>query len=258
MLLVALFVLCQRCAVVACYNAQREGMHHRAPRRRDFIASSFGAASTLLRYPTAPGSIRANADESYQRIVPVEKVAEYIQRFCNSEFLTSVLDARSFLYRGLFSAQSEAVTQSDGLAAIVVRDEPYDLLDPETYQSKDAATYFQRLDEEMRRGIRPSNSHLGTTCPKEAAQWGMAASIWPLGEKGVDFAWIEGGGVFWPIDNANRRIVTTQSRGVKLAEALQGDAWEIMFRADRGFLAVPAELDGALRSYLKKAPIFTA
>jgi hypothetical protein len=37
-----------------------------------------------------------------------------------------------------------------------------------------------------------------------------------------------------------------------LSDALRGDAWEIMFRADNGFVAVPAELDGELREYLRE------
>ena len=151
---------------------------------------------------------------------------------------------------------------NDGLAA-VVEDEPYDLLDPETYQSTEAAAYFQSLEEEMtarRMSLKPSNSHLGTTSRKEAATWGTAASIWPLGQKEIGYAWLEEGGLFWPIDERNngtkrRKIVEANIRnnyGVDnrgLANALQVEN-EIMFRADSGFLAVPAELDDELRSRL--------
>merc|ERR1719296_279210 len=109
--------------------------------------------------------------------------------------------------------------------------------------------------------VKPSNSHVGTTCPKEAAKWGTAASIWPLGEEGVEFAWLQDGGIFWPVKendlNKMKRTIVTSSmekgaimKNSELADALREDAWEIMFRADDGFLAVPAELDEDLRTHL--------
>ena len=77
----------------------------------------------------------------------------------------------------------------------------------------------------------------------------MAVSIWPLGENGVEFAWLENGGIFWPakINELNGRSLINAG----LDMALQGDAGEIMFRADHGFIAVPAQLDSALKSCLK-------
>ncbi len=44
--------------------------------------------------------------------------------------------------------------------------------------------------------LTPSNCHLATTCPMVAAQWGKAASIWPLGKLGIEFAWMANGGLF--------------------------------------------------------------
>ena len=161
---------------------------------------------------------------------------------------------------------AESPTANNDIAAIIIKDEPFDLLDSETYQSDEAASYFQTLDDEMTRSgmnIKPGNGHLATTCPKEAAQWGKAVSIWPLGENGVEFAWLERGGVFWPRPNAKKEmnILTfptkyesaSSSIMVKdgmLENALQGDAWEIMFRADNGFLAVSSNIDSDLRRYL--------
>jgi hypothetical protein len=80
-------------------------------------------------------------------------------------------------------------------------------------------------------------------------------SIWPLGERGVEFLWWKDGGVFWPPPHQTVMAQTlernTNDNG--LARALQGDAWEVMFRSDTGFLVVPAELDDELRDYLRCA-----
>ena len=141
-----------------------------------------------------------------------------------------------------------------------LKDEPFDLLDPSTYESNEAAAYFQSLEDDMiSKGMNmtPSNSHMGTTCPKEASKWGKVASVWPIGEQGVEFAWIEEGGYFWPSNNKKQTIVTTSSAKQSqygrsaLDIALKGDTWDIMFRADNGFIVVPAEEDNELKSHLK-------
>ena len=107
--------------------------------------------------------------------------------------------------------------------------------------------------------MKASNSHMGTTCPKEASKWGQAASVWPIGQQGVEFAWIAEGGYFWPnSSNKKQTIVTTSSTKQSqngrstLDYALQEDTWDIMFRADNGFIVVPAEIDDALKRYLQK------
>ncbi len=49
-----------------------------------------------------------------------------------------------------------------------------------------------------------------------------------------------------------RNILVSDGKGTGLTNALQGDSWEIMFRADSGFVAVPAEVDDKLRAHLRK------
>ncbi|KAL7550673.1 hypothetical protein ACHAWF_016430 [Thalassiosira exigua] len=225
-------------------------------RRRDILVSTIGVVSSL--FPPLPYTSGANAfaTSSYQRITSTKKIARYIRNNCAPGFLSSVMGSGyKFLYRGLSPDAGEAVTFNKGLVAIVIKDEPHDLLCPDTYGSSEAASYFKSLEEEMTDlgnsiKIKPSNSHIGTTCPMDAARWGRAASVWPLGN-GAEFAWLESGGIFWPLgdsDNAmKRRIIASNER---LADALLGDAWEIMFRADEGFLAVPAEMDDELRATL--------
>lgn len=133
---------------------------------------------------------------------------------------------------------------------------PYDLLSTDTYNSEKAVAYFQGLERGMiAKGVplKPSNSHLATTCPRDAAQWSRAASIWPFGEKGVEFAWMEDGGLFWNGDERGmRNVLTSNGRNYGLAHALQGDSWEIIFRSDNGFVAVLAELDDELRAHLRR------
>lgn len=232
--------------------------------RRDVISKSSRTISSLLTWNLSlPTTNQALAEEvPYQRITSsIPKIAQYIMEECNSEFLASVSKSNyNFLYRGLSPEQSKAATNGSNFAGILLKDETFDLLDSNTYNSKQAARYFQSLEDEMTtKGMtmKPSNSHIGTTCPKEASKWGQAASVWPWGERGVEFAWLVDGGTFWPIDRGtssrkNRRLVTSSAAKHGLADALQGDAWDIMFRADNGFLAVPADIDTELRAYLRE------
>ena len=196
----------------------------------------------------------ASAEEGlYENISPTREIAKYIVYNANQKFLRSVVDADNFLYRGLSpNASKQHATEN---SALVITNEPFDLLDIETYGSKEAVAYFQSLEVQMyanKLSIRPSNSHIGTTCPNEAAKWGTAVSVWPLGERGVEFAWLEKGGLFWPVSSSHARAIVHSDGSSGLSRALQGDAWEIMFRANT-FLAVPAGLDKELRQLLRAA-----
>ena len=227
--------------------------------RRNYLLTSSSLVSSLL--VSSQLSIQAYADEISYPIVATntKQIAEYIIKECNSEFLRSVVKSNyNFLYRGLSPEQSKAINNQP--RAILLKDEPFDLLDSSTYESNEAAAYFQWLEDDMiakGMNMQPSNSHMGTTCPKEASKWGKVASVWPIGEQGVEFAWIEEGGYFWPNNNKKQTIVTTSSTKQSqngrsaLDIALKGDTWDIMFRADNGFIVVPAEIDDDLKSHLK-------
>jgi hypothetical protein len=191
--------------------------------------------------------------------------ARFITDLCNSKFLWSVRRSNyKFLYRGLTPDEVTAVANNDELAAIIIKNEPFDLLDSNTYNSTDSAMYFRRMENEMTAmgmPLKPSNSHIGTTNQNDAARWGRAASIWPLGEEGVDFAWLAGGGLFWPrgeVKIKERNVITTSMKVPRddewdgLSDALRGNSWEIMFRADNGFVAVPDEFDKDLKKYLSE------
>ena len=202
--------------------------------RRDAIAAGVAAAS----------SARVGSD---RRAVPPSRAAGFIYENADGQFLSSVAAANyRFLYRGLSAAQISA----GGDGAVVVDDDPYDLLDPGTYNSKAAADYFRDLDDEMgarRLGLRPGNSHLATTSASDASSWGPAASIWPLGSD-VSFAWFDDDRLFWPVETRERTLVTDASSS--LSAALCIDGCEVMFRSDGGYLAVPSHLDHQLRQQL--------
>ncbi len=200
-------------------------------------------------------------EEEYYNINTTKEIAQYINKYANQHFLRSVIESDfNFLYRGLSPDDNRQLVDKNS-SGLVITDEPFDLLDVETYGSNAAASYFQSLEVQMsanRLSIRPSNSHIGSTCPLEAAKWGTAVSIWPLGEEKVQFAWIERGGLFWPIPKSSKSRAIAYSDGSnksndqRLSDALRGDAWEIMFRADNGFLAVTAAVDDELKQILRQ------
>ena len=235
------------------YNIGHVGYEReRLKSRRNFIIAT--ASTSILHpllVPLADQHVYA-AKEHYMSTT--KEIAQYIKRNTNQNFLRSVVESNyNFLYRGLSpnASYKQLVTENNG--GLVIIDEPFDLLDVETYGSDAASTFFQSLEVQMnanRSSIRPSNSHIGSTCPTEAARWGTAVSIWPLGEEGVQFAWLERG-LFWPVSSSESSAIA-QSDGTGLSETLRRDAWEIMFRADNGFLAVSAALDDELKQILKE------
>ena len=235
------------------YNNHQEHYHSVLKSRRDVVISTGSLLFSPLLIPIPIES--ASAEEGpYENISPTREIAKYIVNNANQKFLRSVVDADyNFLYRGLSPNVSKQLATDN--SALVITNEPFDLLDIETYGSEEAVTYFQSLEVQMyanKLSIRPSNSHIGTTCPKEAAKWGTAMSIWPLGERGVEFAWLEEGGLFWPVSSSHARAIVHSDGSSGLSRALQGDAWEILFRANT-FLAVPAALDKELRQLLRAA-----
>mmetsp|Transcript_36948 Transcript_36948/g.75318 ORF Transcript_36948/g.75318 Transcript_36948/m.75318 type:complete len:262 (-) Transcript_36948:1474-2259(-) len=245
--------------LVVCYNlVPHDGRSSILKTRRKFVTFTTTSILSPLLLPLSDQN--ACAAEEYYSMSTIKETAQYIQKYTNENFLRSVMESDcNFLYRGLSpDANKQLVIENS--SGLVITDEPFDLLDVETYGSNAAATYFQSLEVQMnanRLTIRPSNSHMGSTCPLEAAKWGTAVSIWPLGEHGVQFAWMEGGGLFWPVPASSESRAMALSDGTqnddrRLSEALRGYAWEIMFRADNEFLAVPAAFDDELKEILRQ------
>ena len=147
--------------------------------RSRFLRSTSAVVSSCIMYPPIK-SAHATAAASYtQPLKSVREAVDVISASCNRRFLYNcVASDYNFLYHGL--DPEEAVFPS------VQTSKPCDLLNPDTYASEEAASYFAALDRRMAKELKspvlPSNGHLATTCPKAAGKWGVAASIWPMGE----------------------------------------------------------------------------
>lgn len=198
-------------------------------------------------------SAHATAAASYtQPLKSVREAVDMISASCNRRFLYNcVASDYNFLYHGL--DPEEAVFPS------VQTSKPCDLLNPDTYASEEAASYFAALDRRMAKELKspvlPSNGHLATTCPKAAGKWGVAASIWPIGEENINFAWFVDGGLFWPRPEGASQDIVVDGKDcgkMSLDDALVGDNWEVLFRADK-FVAVPVKFEDELRRELKRS-----
>ena len=111
------------------------------------------------------------------------------------------------------------------------------------------------MARELKSPVRPSNGHLATTCPKAAGEWGVAASIWPIGEVNVHFAWFADGGLFWPRPEGASQDIIVDGRDcgkMSLEDALVGDNWEVLFQTEK-FVAIPVKFEDELRKELKKS-----
>ena len=122
-----------------------------------------------------------------------------LEASCDRRYLHAVISSDyKLMYRG--------ITKEDSKYPATIQSEPSDLLLESTYGSIEAVNYFKFLENDIMadKPIRPSNGHLATTNVDAAKRWGgYAASIWPLSsdydDSGkVHFAWLEGGGDFWP------------------------------------------------------------
>lgn len=232
--------------------------------RYEFIRSSIGCAAVaagglfLPNQPAAsaaPLSTSSSSPSSGVNIAYLPSVSEAVDAIfntCNKRYLYNVVSSNyNFLYHGLDPSEAKAPS--------IRTSQPCDLLNPETYGSEEAASYFAALDKRMAKEkspVLPSNGHLATTCPKAASEWGIAVSIWPIGEEGVHFAWFGDGGLFWPRNDDACQDVIVDGRDcgeISLDDALVGDNWEVLFRADQGFIAVPIEFEAALRKGLRES-----
>lgn len=130
-----------------------------------------------------------------------------------TRFRQAVRDSGNrFLYRG-----------EDVTTISVLHPEP-DLLVEGTYGKKsDALSYFQKLETILiQRPARPSQGHIGTPRPQDAAAWGNVVSIWPLGTH-IDFVWPSLASTFYPGCQNNELVI-----GDRLPEALQQGS-EVLF-----------------------------
>lgn len=229
-----------------------------------FMGTSFAVASAWKKTNNGASSVAFFSSS-------VEDALRMIADSCDRRFLREVVAADyRLLYRGT------TITDGASASAVVVKDEPSDLLSPSTYAHDGstgdaAAAFFAALDERMRDvPVRPSNGHLGTTNAAAARRWGGAAcSVWPLTSSSSSsskdradsayFAWPRTGGDFWT-DGAENNAATFEvivdgvdCRAESLEDALRGPSNEILFRADGGWLAVPETMSENLVAGLKRS-----
>ena len=193
-----------------------------APSRRTFLVAAAGGAAS------------ASTDGVVQQITLPEAVKAIITD-ANPDWVRAVVQA-GFIYRG-----------TPNLSPTLRRD-AYDLYSPATYNSARAATYFRSLDAALDKnrapGPRARKAHLAVANAEAAAQWGTAASIWPLGA--TTYAW--GPTVFWPAKD--RAITVAESLRVDegLADCIRSGN-EVLYACDAS-IAVPRSLEASLRAGL--------
>ena len=183
----------------------------------------------------------------------VPQAMQWIDANCDRRFLHAVVasDYR-FLYRGI----DDDISSRNP----TIRTEVPDLLSPETYNSATALKFFEDLEQTMgEEPVKPSNGHLATTSARDAAQWGTAASIWPMAP--AHYAWFSNGGLFYDLNRQNHDLAIDRSKTIvdgkdcgkdSLEDALCGDSWEVMV-ATESFLAVPISMEQELREGLQKS-----
>ena len=192
-----------------------------APSRRTFLVAASGAAS-------------ASTDGAVREISLGEAVKSIITDG-NPDWVRAVVQA-GFIYRGVAEASP------------TLRRDPYDLYSPATYNSARAANYFRSLDAALDKikapGPRARTAHLAVANAEAAAQWGTAASIWPLGA--TTYAW--GPTVFWPAKD--RAITVAESLRVDegLADCIRNGG-EVLYACEAA-VAVPRALEASLRAGL--------
>ncbi|CAH0371203.1 unnamed protein product [Pelagomonas calceolata] len=195
-----------------------------APNRRTFLVATAGGAA----------SASASTDGAVREISLGEAVKAIITDG-NPDWVRAVVQA-GFIYRGVAEASP------------TLRRDPYDLYSPATYNSARAATYFRSLDAALDKikapGPRARTAHLAVANAEAAAQWGTAASIWPLGS--ISYAW--GPTAFWP--TKDRAITVAESLRVDegLADCIR-DGREVLYACDAS-IAVPRSLEPSLRAGL--------
>ena len=133
-----------------------------------------------------------------------------------------------------------------------------DLLLEETYGSQQALEFFANVQNVLENEVvNPANGHLATTSSKDAGEWGVAASIWPI--NAAHYSWFQDGQLFYPRPNGatsisrEELIIDGKDCGREsLEDALRSESCEVMI-ASKNFLVVPATLDEELKQEMKRS-----
>ena len=194
-----------------------------APSRRTFLVAAAGGAAS------------ASTDGDVREISLGEAVKSIITDG-NPDWVRAVVQA-GFIYRGVAEASP------------TLRRDPYDLYSPATYNSARAATYFRSLDAALDKtkapGPRARTAHLAVANAEAAAQWGTAASIWPIGA--TAYAW--GPTVFWPANTNAQNVAKSLRVDEGLADCIRNGG-EVLYACEAA-VAVPRALEASLRAGLR-------
>ena len=183
--------------------------------RREFVSTSIAVA---LVTPT-PSTVTLTFDAA----------VDILRNRCPRNYVDTVRDTGAFLYRGEPGAPAIFAPRPD-------------LLDLETYGSRDAVRCFANLERQLKNSaVRPSTGHIGVARRAAAERWGPAASIWPLG---VELHYIVADGDFFGASGCAPRVRVDAG----LRDALR-DGSEVMIGG--GYLALPAAWDERLRRALE-------
>ena len=167
----------------------------------------------LMNRRLALGTVGAGMIPFQTTNLSLLQATDLICKATPTRFRQAVRDSGNhFLYRG------------EGVTTISVLHPEPDLLVEGTYGKKsDALVYFQQLETTLiQRPARPSQGHIGTPKPQDAAAWGNVVSIWPLGTH-IDFVWPRSASTFYPGCQQNELVI-----GTRLPEALQQGS-EVLF-----------------------------
>lgn len=179
----------------------------------------------------------------------------------------------------------ESTTSSTSLLVRICNPPP-DLLMAETYDYDPVALdYFQRLETSLTQQFaiiaKPSIGHIATSDPQEAGNWGNVVSIWPLElqsnysnnknnfnpqaqppQQRFSFVWPADRSVFYANETKNntQNDATALVANARLRTVLEAkEGREVLFasftngrQSSAVFLAIPAELDNALREELER------
>jgi len=249
-------------------SAQGQGQGQGSSRRNFLLGiSSVAAAGTAFQSVALPNKDTFAVNSLPITAMNIPQAIQWIDDNCDRRFLHAIVASDySFLYYGVdgdgggdVNANANVNVNGKSTTRTRIRSEKFnaDLLDLDTYGTKEAVEYFQSVESILgKEVVKPSNGHLMTTSAKDASKWGTAASIWPI--KGAHYAWFQDGGIFYPRDNASNIvredfIIDGKDCGREsLEDALRTKGCEVMVTADN-FLVVPASLDEELRDALRSS-----
>ena len=214
------------------------------PSRRAVLVAG---ASTILAL--------SDGGNSHQYDVSPSSLSDLICNYTPRAFRAAVAATGTFLYRG----------ENDIYPPMILAPKP-DLLLPGTYDDPTALAYFQCLEKRLLAAhidARPSLGHIATSDKSEAAQWGDAVTIWPMGES-LSYVWPRREKVFFPAPTQcpsdelaiNRDLEVALKQGHEVlfySEFAKGTMLPKEFPgATSAFLAVPARFESSLFDLIKK------